>query len=141
MTGERCVRSVEARAFSRLSGKDPMTGKIIGCAIEVHRTLGPGLLEGAYEACLALELQRAGLMVERQVSIPINYKGEEIGCGYRADLIVEGAVLVELKSVDQFLPIHDAQVLTYLKLRSLCVGLLINFNAYQLRNGIRRLVL
>ena len=118
-----------------------MTCKIIGCAIEVHRTLGPGLLEGAYEACLALELQRAGLMVERQVSIPINYKGEEIGCGYRADLIVEGAVLVELKSVDQFLPIHDAQLLTYLKLRSLRVGLLINFNAYQLRNGIRRLVL
>ena len=128
------------RDHSRLASRDPLTGAIIGCAIEVHRALGPGLLESAYEACL-LELAREGLAFEAQVPIPIVYKGEEFPCGFRADLIVEERVLVELKSVDRLLPIHDAQLLTYLKLRSLRVGLLINFNAQPLRNGLRRLAL
>ena len=131
------MESVE-RGSPRVS-RDPLTGAIIGCAIEVHRTLGPGLLESTYEACLAHELRQAGLAFETQVQIPIVYKGEEFPCGFRADLIVEERLLVELKSVDRFLPIHDAQLLTYLKLRSLHVGLLINFNSQPLRNGIRRL--
>jgi GxxExxY protein len=131
------LESVE-KGSPRVS-RDPLTGAIIGCAIEVHRTLGPGLLESTYEACVAHELRQAALAFETQVQIPIVYKGEEFPCGFRADLIVEDRVLVELKSVDRFLPIHDAQVLTYLKLRSLHFGLLINFNAQPLRNGIRRL--
>jgi GxxExxY protein len=134
------LESVVEMEYSSASSTDRLTGAIIGCAIEVHRTLGPGLLESTYEVCLASELQRAGLVFETQVPIPIVYKGEELPCGFRADLIVESRVLVELKSVDRFLPIHDSQLLTYLKLCSLHVGLLINFNAQPLRNGIRRLV-
>jgi len=121
----------------RLNG---LTEQIIGAAIEVHRALGPGLLESAYEACLAYELQERGLKVERQVPLPVVYKGVRIDCGYRLDLVVENAVVVEIKAVDSLAPVHQAQLLSYLKLSGYKVGLLINFNVKVLRDGIRRLV-
>ena len=117
-----------------------LTQRIIGAAIEVHRTLGPGLLESAYEACLAFELGERGLHVARQVALPVVYKDVQIDCGYRVDLLVEDAVVVELKAVEKLRPIHEAQVLSYLKLSGRHVGLLINFNVTLLKDGIRRLV-
>ena len=118
-----------------------LTEIVIGCAIEVHRTLDPGLLESAYEICLRHELNLRGIPFERQVSIPMEYKGARLDCGYRADLIVGGKILVEIKAVDQLAPIHEAQVLSYLKLSGLKVGLLINFNERGLTHGVRRKVL
>ncbi len=118
-----------------------ITDKIIGAAIEVHKTIGPGLLESAYEECLAHEMRLRGLNYERQVSLPVKYKGVKLDCGYRLDFLVEGAVVLELKAVDALQPIHEAQVLTYLKLGGWTVGLLINFNVPVLRNGIKRIVL
>lgn len=118
---------------------DPLTRDIIGAAIEVHKTLGPGLLESAYEACLAKELSLRGLRVERQGEIKIEYKGERLDCVYRADLIVERTVLLEIKAVEQLLAIHEAQVLTYLRLTGLKTALLLNFNTPYLRGGIKRL--
>jgi GxxExxY protein len=118
-----------------------LTEIVIGGAIEVHRTLGPGLLESAYEVCLCRELNLRGIPFERQVSIPVDYKGVRLDCGYRADLIVGGKILVEIKAVDQLAPIHEAQVLSYLKLSGLKVGLLINFNERVLTHGVRRKVL
>jgi GxxExxY protein len=117
-----------------------ITGQIIGAAIEVHRALGPGLLESAYEACLAFELVEHGLQVERQKPLPLVYKQVELDCGYRLDLFVEDSVIVEIKAVDQLAPIHQAQLLSYLKLADCKVGLLINFNVKLLKNGIRRVV-
>jgi len=119
---------------------DRLSKVIIGAAINVHRELGPGLLESAYEACLKYELEEKGLSVESQVSQPVNYKGVQIQCGYRLDLLVENLVIIELKTVDNLQPIHTAQLLTYLKLRQLWLGLLINFNVPILKNGIKRLV-
>jgi len=118
-----------------------LTELLIGCAIEVHRTLGPGLLESAYEVCLCRELSLRGIHFERQVAIPVEYKGVKLDCGYRADLIVTDMILVEIKAVDQLAPIHNAQLLSYLKLTGLKVGLLINFNQRVLTHGIRRKVL
>ena len=120
---------------------DELSRTVIGCAIEVHRTLGPGLLESAYEVCLCRELSLRGIHFERQVAIPVEYKGVKLGCGYRADLIVTDMILVEIKAVDQLAPIHNAQLLSYLKLTGLKVGLLINFNERMLTHGIRRKVL
>ena len=117
-----------------------VTETVIGSAIEVHRALGPGLLESAYEACLAYELGRRGLKVERQKPVPLTYGGVRLDCGYRADLVVEDRVMVELKSVDRPEPIHEAQLLSYLKISGLAVGLLINFNVKMLKAGIRRIV-
>jgi GxxExxY protein len=117
-----------------------LSNLIIGAAIAVHRELGPGLLESAYEACLHHELSQQGLRVERQVSQPVIYKGIHLDCGYRLDLLVESLVIVELKTVESLQPIHDAQLLTYLKLKKLWLGLLINFNVPVLKNGIKRLV-
>ena len=117
-----------------------ITEKIIGCGIEVHRHLGPGLLESAYEAALCVELGLQGLKFERQVQIPLNYKGEKIG-DYRIDLVVEDAVVVEIKSVERHDPLFEAQVLTYLKITGKKVGLLMNFNSRLLTNGIKRLIL
>lgn len=114
--------------------------KIIGAAIEVHKQVGPGLLESAYEACLAFELTERGLAMERQKALPIAYRGVELDCGYRIDLLVEDAVIVELKAVDRLEPIHEAQLITYLKLSGCQLGLLINFNVKVLKHGIRRLV-
>jgi GxxExxY protein len=118
-----------------------LTELVIGSAIEVHRTLGPGLLESAYEVCLCCELSLRGVSFERQMAIPVEYKGVKLDCGYRADLIVAGKILVEIKAVDQLAPIHEAQLLSYLKLTGLKVGLLINFNERVLTHGIRRKVL
>ena len=117
-----------------------ITEQIIGAAIEVHRELGPGLLESTYEACLLFELTGRGLRVERQKALPVVYRDVPIDCGYRIDLLVEHLVILELKAVAQLEPIHEAQLLTYLKLSGCHVGLLINFNVEQLKNGIRRLV-
>jgi len=119
---------------------DPLTDKIIGAAIEVHRHLGPGLLESAYEECLCFELSRSGLRFERQVHLPINYKGIQLDCAYRMDLVVENAVVLEIKAIDEVLPIHKAQLLTYLKSSGKQVGLLINFNVPVLKSGIKRMV-
>lgn len=114
--------------------------KVIGCAIEVHRELGPGLLESTYEHCLARELSLAGLPFRRQVPLPVHYKGAKLDCGYRIDFVIGGSLLVELKIVDQLNPVHQAQILTYLKLSGIRVGLLINFNVEVLRDGIKRYV-
>jgi GxxExxY protein len=118
-----------------------LSREVIGAAMQVHRALGPGLLEGAYEACLAHDLASRELAFDRQLPIPLTYKGEVIEVGFRADFIVEKAILLELKSVERLQPIHTAQVLTYLKLTGLHLGLLINFNVKILQQGIRRVVL
>ena len=106
----------------------------------MHRVLGPGLLESAYEACLAFELKKRGLRVEQQKPLPLVYEQVKLDCGYRIDLLVEGAVVVEVKSIDAVAPIHEAQVISYLKLSGCKVGLLMNFNVLQLKDGIRRFV-
>lgn len=121
--------------------RDPLTEKIIGCAIEVHRQLGPGLLESTYQQCLAYELQVASLSFQIQCPMPVLYKGVKLDCGYRLDLFVQKRVIVELKTVQFFERIHEAQLLTYMKLAKASVGLLINFNVKLLRSGIRRYVL
>ncbi len=108
--------------------RDPRTSAIIGASIEVHRHLGPGLLESAYEECLCHELHLCGLSFERQVDLPVSYKGLKLDCGYRIDLIVQKEVVLELKAIERILPIHQAQLLTYMKLSGMSVGLLINFN-------------
>lgn len=120
---------------------DEITGEIIGAAIEVHRELGPGLLESAYEACLVYELAERGLDVDRQRPLPVVYKGVRIKCGYRLDLVVNDLVIVELKAVEKLTTVHEAQVLSYLKLSSIPAALLINFNGKLLKRGIRRFVL
>jgi GxxExxY protein len=117
-----------------------ITEKIINGAISVHKELGPGLLESAYEACLVYELASQNLKVERQKGLPIHYRGIQLDCGYRLDLLVEGSVIVEIKAIERIEPIHEAQLLSYLKLSKCKVGLLMNFNVRVLRDGIRRLV-
>jgi GxxExxY protein len=120
--------------------ENSLTDQIIGAAIEVHRHLGPGLLESAYEECLCYELSRRGISFQRQVAIPLSYKGLKLDCAYRLDLIVEGAVIVELKAIENLDPIHASQLLTYLKTLNKRVGLLINFNVPVLKNGLKRIV-
>jgi GxxExxY protein len=115
-----------------------ITKIIIGCAIEVHKALGPGLLESAYEECLFFELQKTGLFIERQVPVPVVYKEIKLECGYRIDLLVEKTVVIELKTVEIFNPVHEAQILTYMKFSNKQVGLLINFNVVLLKDGIKR---
>jgi GxxExxY protein len=117
-----------------------ITEKIIGCAIKVHKVLGPGLLENTYEVCLVHELRKIGLEVAAQLALPVIYDGVTLDAGYRIDLLVETQVIVELKAVDRLMPIHEAQVISYLKLSGKKVGLLINFNVMLLRDGIKRLV-
>jgi GxxExxY protein len=121
--------------------QEELTEQIIGAAIEVHRELGPGLLESAYEECLCHELHLREIKFQRQVDLPVRYKGLKLDCGYRLDIVVDDAILVELKSIEQVLPIHQAQLLTYLRLSGKKVGLLINFNVAVLKNGIIRRVL
>ncbi len=121
--------------------RDPLTSKVIGAAIEVHRTLGPGLLESAYETCLCYELEQIGLPFCRQVNLPIEYKGVQMDEGYRMDVVVEDTLILELKTVEAILPVHEAQLLSYLKLSGLTKGLLINFHTAMLRDGIKRMVL
>jgi GxxExxY protein len=124
----------EARSFDELSEK------VIGACIEIHRHLGPGLLESAYEECLCHELSLAGVKFERQKTLPVSYKSVKLDCGYRLDVVLEGSLIVELKTVDQLLPIHEAQLLTYLKLSGISLGLLINFNVPTLKQGLKRIV-
>lgn len=121
--------------------KDPLTDRIIGCAIEVHKNMGPGLWESVYEACLCEEFKDNGLDFEKQKEIEIVYKGTPLEKKFRADLVVEKQVLVELKAVDELKPIHEAQLLTYMRLTETRVGLLLNFNTTLLKNGIQRMVL
>ena len=122
------------------TGLNQITEAVIGAGIAVHRELGPGLLESTYETCLAYELVERGLKVERQKALPVRYRGIHLDCGYRIDLLVENRVIVELKVVERLEPIHEAQLLSYLKLSGSTVGLLMNFNVTELRRGIRRLV-
>jgi len=117
-----------------------LTSKIIGSAIEVHKTLGPGLLESAYEECLCHELNFGDLSLERQQPLPVVYKGKKLDCGYRLDIVVEKSIILELKACEKIEPIHKAQLLTYLKLSGLNLGLILNFNVTLMRNGIVRVV-
>ncbi|HXA25904.1 MAG TPA: GxxExxY protein [Acetobacteraceae bacterium] len=118
-----------------------ITHRIIGAAMRVHRRLGPGLLESVYEACLCHELRRAAIPFDRQVRLPVRYDGVTLDCGYVADIIVQATVVLELKSVEHIMPLHQAQLLTYLRLTDCRIGLLINFNTVSLTDGIRRYVL
>lgn len=115
-----------------------ITEIIIGCAIEVHKRLGPGLLESAYEECLVFELQNKGLTIKRQNPVPVVYKEIKLDCGYRIDILVEDMVIIELKTVDAINPVHEAQILTYMKFSKKRIGLLINFNVTLLKNGLKR---
>jgi GxxExxY protein len=119
---------------------DSITRRIIGAAIEVHRHLGPGLLESAYQVCLAYELREMGLKLEEQKPLPVVYRDVKLDCGYRLDLVVEDSVVVEIKAVEQLVPIHDAQLLSYLRLSGKRVGLLVNFHVRVLKNGLKRIV-
>ena len=116
-----------------------ITGQIVDAAMKVHTKLGPGLLESAYEACLAYELRQRGFQVATQVSLPISYEGVQLDAGYRIDLLVESQVIVELKAVEKMIPLYDAQLLSYLKLSGNKIGLLINFNVMRLKDGIKRM--
>ncbi len=121
--------------------RDALSGAVIGLAIEVHRALGPGLLESAYEECLCFELQQAKISFRRQVPLPVTYKAVALDCGYRLDLLIEERLVVELKTVEKLMPVHDAQLLSYLRLGGYRAGLLLNFNVAVLRDGLRRIVL
>jgi len=123
-----------------INPEDKWSRQVIGAAMEVHKHLGPGLLESAYEECLCHELAASGIPCERQKALPIVYKGISLDCGYRLDVVVDDSLLLELKSVETLLPIHEAQLLTYLRLSSLKLGLLINFNVPLLKTGIKRMV-
>ena len=116
-----------------------LTGVVIGAAIEVHRVLGPGLLENAYEQCFCRELTLRNISIESQKPLPVSYKGIELDCGYRLDIVVPDKLIIELKACERLLPIHEAQLLTYLKLTGIHLGLLINFNVPLLKDGIKRL--
>ena len=120
---------------------DDLSNRVLGCAIEVYRELGPGLLESSYEQCLAYELIQAGIPFRIQHPIPVAYKKIKLDCGYRVDLFVDDRLIVELKSTEQLLKIHEAQVLTYMKLANVRIGLLVNFNVQMLKKGIKRFVL
>jgi len=128
------------KATKNTKRSDELSNLIIGSAIEVHRILGPGLLESAYEECLCYELKIKGISFERQKPLPVIYKGVRLDCGYRIDVLVEKMVILEIKAIEHIEPIHEAQLLTYLNLSDLWLGLLINFNVPFLKDGIRRIV-
>ena len=117
-----------------------LSERVIGCAIEVHRHLGPGLLESAYEDCLAFELEQAGLAIRRQVELPVIYKGIRLAIGYRLEIVVDDRLVLEIKAVERVLPVHEAQLLTYLRMSGLRAGSVLNFNHVVLKEGIRRVV-
>jgi GxxExxY protein len=119
---------------------DLITRRIIGAAIEVHKALGPGLLESAYQTCLAYELRERGFKVEQQLPLPVIYKNVKLDCGYRLDLVVEDSVILEIKAIQELAPIHDAQLLSYLRLSGKTVGLIINFHVRVLKDGLKRVV-
>ena len=118
--------------------KDPLTGKVIGCALEVHRSLGPGLLESSYQQCLAHELRLNEISFKLECPVPVEYKGVRLDCGYRIDILVEDELIIELKAIDKIQGIHKAQILTYMRLAQIETGLLINFNVERLKDGIQR---
>jgi len=118
-----------------------LSNKTLGLALEVHKNLGPGLLESTYKQCLAYELYQASINFEMEVNLPVKYKTVNISCAYRIDLLIENKIILELKNVEKLLPVHEAQLLTYMKLSQIHIGLLINFNEKYLRNGIKRFVL
>ena len=120
---------------------DELAQNVIGCAIEVHRNLGPGLLESSYRQCLACELSHACIPFQMELPLPVRYKDLLLDCGYRIDLLVRSDLIIEIKSVETLLPIHQAQILTYMRLSTVSLGLLINFNVTKLQNGIKRFVL
>ena len=120
---------------------DELSRRMIGCAIEVHRNLGPGLLESTYRQCLACELSHAGIRFQMELPVPVRYKDVLLDCGYRIDLLVDRRLIVEIKSGEALLPIHQAQILTYMRLANVALGLLVNFNVIKLQNGIKRFVL
>ena len=120
---------------------DDLSRSVIGCAIEAHRNLGPGLLESTYRQCLAFELSRAGIAFQMELALPVRYKDVVLDCGYRIDLLIRRELIVEIKSVEALLPIHHAQILTYMRLANIPVGLLTNFNVTRLQTGIKRFVL
>jgi GxxExxY protein len=124
-----------------LSHDSELSERVIGLAIEVHRQLGPGLLESAYEECLSFELRNAGIEHRRQVPLPVVYKDVRLDCGYRMDIVAEHSLIVEIKVIERVTPVHEAQMLTYLRLSGIQVGLLMNFNSVALRQGLRRFVL
>ncbi len=128
-------------APTRRRATNEITGEIINCGYKVHTTLGPGLLESAYQACLAYELRKAGHIVEVELALPVIYDEVKLEVGYRIDLLVDNRVIIEVKSVDALAPIHEAQLLSYMKLSGKSVGLLMNFNVLHLKDGIKRLVL
>ena len=134
------TRAESAEGTETVRDLNEVTRGVIAAAMEVHRHLGPGLLESAYQECVCYELSRMGLSFTREVHLPLSYKGLQLDCSYRVDLLVEDAVLVELKSIEQVLPIHSAQLLTYLRASHKQVGLLINFNVLVLKDGIKRIV-
>jgi GxxExxY protein len=136
MTSLAAIRPVRGRALSMAE----LTGHIIGAAIKVHRRVGPGLLESAYESCVAYELRALGLQVEQQKAVPLVYENVKLECGFWADLVVDGRVVVELKCKDELHPVDQAQLLSHLRLLGLHVGLLINFHVVVLKDGIRRMV-
>ncbi len=120
---------------------DDLSNKVIGLALDVHRELGPGLLESTYQQCLAFELSKAEIIFELEKELPVKYKNVYLDCGYRIDLLIDNKLIIELKCTDKLLPIHEAQILTYMKLSEIKIGLLINFNVMMLKNGIKRFVL
>ncbi len=130
MNGESLERGIEQ--------EDPLTREVMGAAIEVHRALGPGLLESAYESCLGCELRSRGLACQAQVELPVVYRGYMVDCSYRPGLVIENRLIVELKAIENHVPIHEAQMLTYLRPSGKKTGLLINFNIPCLKDGIRR---
>ena len=121
--------------------QEKLTERVLGAAIAVHKHLGPGLLESVYEACLCREFDIQGIVYKRQVPLPIEYKGVHLDAGYRMDLVVEDQIVLELKSVEELLPIHEAQLMTYLRLSGMKIGFLMNFNVAVLKNGVKRRVL
>ena len=135
------LKIIEVGKLTDQTEANVLTKKIIGAAIDVHRHLGPGLLETAYEACLAYELETLGIAVERQKALPLVYKEIHLDHGYRIDLLVEQKVIIELKAAEQLTPIHEAQILSYLKFSECKVGLLINFNVKLLKHGLRRFIM
>ncbi|MDZ4743318.1 MAG: GxxExxY protein [Verrucomicrobiota bacterium] len=120
---------------------DPLSRTVIGCALDVHRCRGPGLLESAYQHCLAHELSTVGIRFEMEKSIPIRYKNVSLDCGYRIDILVEDKIILEIKSVESLLPIHDTQLITYMRLSNIKIGLLMDFNVRILKTGLKRVVL
>ena len=120
---------------------DELSRSVIGCTIEVHRNLGPGLLESTYRQCLACEVSHAGILFQMELPLPVRYKNILLDCGYRIDLLVRGELIVEIKSVEALLPIHQAQILTYMRLANIPIRLLVNFNVTRLQTGIKRFVL